>query len=567
MIAGALCSTVLVLGVAGGLARPVLGRFRLSGPESVVACAALSLLAAFALAWAVFVSDCPLAGYVAIPALAFAFLIWDRRRTADLLGDPASRDLIAGQLLVTGWCLGWLFFIRNHSGGLWAADNFEHWERALYFLRGWPDSRLFIAAYPLTARPPLANVLAAVFMRACGDDYALFQVVMAVTASLAFLPAGLLAQRFGGPRAARVAAVLVMVSPMFVQNATYPWTKLQAAFFILCAIAFFLKVRGREGGTGAGVLCALCLGAGILAHYSAGPYAVVLAAAWVALLRERPRRPGFAGATGAAALAGALVLLPWFAWAVARFGWRGTFLSNTSVATLHAWKGSHLLKVALNLRDTLLPPQVRGYDDGLLTQTSPWGRLRDQAFLLYQLNLPLALGSVGWLVAAREALRAARAAAPRDARFWTLLCAALVVACVAVFGERDHYGLAHICLQALVLLMLAFVASRWEGLGRGWRAALIAGCAIDFALGIALQFAVEDFALDRWLAPGLSQHDAGMTYNVASRLSLDAKNVAHLSYFADAQAVPPALAVALLGALLCVALARARRAPARAAEQ
>jgi 4-amino-4-deoxy-L-arabinose transferase-like glycosyltransferase len=55
-----------------------------------------------------------------------------------------------------------------------------------------------------------------------------------------------------------MAAVVLMLNPLFLQNATYPWTKLQAAFFILSGLYFFLRVRDGDGGSGPRALCALC---------------------------------------------------------------------------------------------------------------------------------------------------------------------------------------------------------------------------------------------------------------------------------------------------------------------
>ena len=284
MIAETLACLLLVLGVAFGLSRPLVGWFRLSPAESVVAGAGLSLLAAWAIAWAVFVSGCPLAGYDSLPVLAFGFLALGWRGAARLLRDGAARDLVAGQLLVTGWCLVWLAFVKNHSGGAWTGDSYEHWERALFFLREWPRNRLFIGLFELPARPPLANVLTAAFLQMTRIDYAHYQVVTTILCSLAYLPVGLLAGRFGGGRAARIAAVIVMANPLFLQNATYPWTKLPAAFFILAALYFFLRVRDRDGTERRnGIVCALLLAGAVVTHYSAGPYAVVLAAAWIGL--------------------------------------------------------------------------------------------------------------------------------------------------------------------------------------------------------------------------------------------------------------------------------------------
>jgi hypothetical protein len=266
--------------------------------------------------------------------------------------------------------------------------------------------------------------------------------------------------------------------------------------------------------------------------------------------------------TATAVLVGAGVLAPWFAWSVAEYGWSGTFLSNSSVTTLGKWQGNHLVKIALNLRDTLVPPQVRGFEGTLFRQSSPWGSLRDQCFLLYQLNLPVALGCVGWVAVVREAWRESRSAARADRLFWALALAGFVLGSIAVYGDREHYGITHICLQSVVLLGLAFLASRWGRLGRGWRRALVLGWIVDFCLGIALQFAVEDFAIDRWLNPGLPLAGMARTYNGVAQVNLDEKIIAHLAYFADILPTPPALVLALLGALMSMALIRARRPPA-----
>lgn len=560
MIAETLACLLLVLAVALGLSLPVAGRLGLRPAEALVAGVLLSLLGAWAVDWAVFTSGCPLWAYWAAPAASVAFLVAGRRSLAGLAGDPDARDLAAGQLLVTAWCVGLLSFVKVQSGGAWTGDSFEHWSRALYFLRMWGHDRPFIGIYALPARPPLANVLVAGFLRLTAADYAHFQLISAILASLAYLPVGLLAQRFGAGRSARVAAVILMVNPLFVQNATYPWTKLQAAAFILAGLYFFLRVR--DGGPirlRAAVLCGLMLGGAVLTHYSAGPYAVAIAAAWAAMGWRRGWGGGLARSAGAGALAGACVVAPWFAWSIAQYGVHGTFLSNTSVSMMQRIPGSLLAKMALNLRDTLIPPQVRGFHGKLFAQASPWGSLRDQFFIVYQLNLVLALGSVGFLAVARQGARAARAA-PREGAFWAALLGGVVILSLAAYGDRDHYGIAHICMQSLVLLGLAFLASRWDALPRGWRAALALGCAADLCLGIALQFAVEDLAIDRWLTPQRNLMQVAESYSGVYQVNLSEKIIAHDAYFSDILGVWPAFMLALLGAILCVALVRAARA-------
>ncbi len=562
MIAETLACLLLILGVAFGLSRPVVDRLGLGPAEGLAAGAALSLIGAWALAWAVFTSGAPLSGYWLIPVAAAAGILAGRRGIARAAADPAALDLAASQLIVTGWCVAWLAFVRNHSGGAWLGDWLEHWQRAHFFLREWPADKPFFDIYQMPARPPLSNILTAAFMRMTRADYATYQVAMAALCSLAYLPVGLLAARFGGRPAARVAAVVLMLSPLFMENSTYPWTKLQAAFFILSGLYFFLRVRDGDAQRGvSAVLCALCLGGAVVTHYSAGPYVVVIAAAWIATGFQRGWDAPFARMTAVSAAAGACVLAPWFLWSMAKYGVAGTFLSNSAVSMVAKYPGNPVGAVVLNLRDSLIPPQVRGYRGALFSQASPWGSLRDQCFLVYQLNPLLALGSIGWIVVVREAARAARAAERRDRVFWSLAVAGIVLLGFAAYGDRDHYGIGHICLQPLVLLGLAFLASRWSSLGRGWRLALMAGWAVDFALGIALQFAVEDFAIDRWLSPGRALMDVSATYNRVSQANLVEKIIAHLDFFADILPAPRALVLLLLGAILGMALLRAQRTP------
>jgi hypothetical protein len=202
---------------------------------------------------------------------------------------------------------------------------------------------------------------------------------------------------------------------------------------------------------------------------------------------------------------------------------------------------------------------VRGFQGRLFRQSSPWGSLRDQCFILYQVNLLFALGCVGWVVAGREGWRESKAAAPGERAFWFLAIAGFVVGSIAVYGDREHYGITHICLQSVVLLGVAFIASRWENLPRGWKCALAAGCVADFVFGIALQFALEDFAIDLWLDPGRSLPDIARTYSAVAQENLDEKIIAQNPYFADILTARPALVLALLAAIFCMALLRARR--------
>ncbi len=538
---------------------------RLDPTETLLAAGLLATLALWLVSWTIYTCALPTALFAVAPILVFAGSLLARRTFVTVLRDPAVRALLLAQLLLSAWCFGWLSLVASYSGGGWAADWFEHWERARFFLDHGPLDHRFLGSYAVPARPPLVNVLTAAFLALTRDDFARYQLISTFLASLVFLPAALLARRLSPPspslRVIALLAVFFAVNPLFVQNATFAWTKLPATACVLAALYFFLRAHDPAPPRVAPLLFAASLALALLAHYSAGPAAVVLALAWLALGWRRRRDPSWWRTTFTAALVGALILAPWFVWSLAHYGAAGTFLSNSSVQSPDARTGNQLFKILLNLRDTLVPHFLRPLDGALIAQRNPWGAARDWFFQLYQLNLPLAFGSVAACALACELFRTVRAAAPAARRGWTLALAALVLLSVAVQGERDHWGLTHICLQSLVLLGLAFLAARWPTLGGRWRLAIIVGATFDFLAGIALHFAAQSFALDRWFAAAGADPAATYTgYNASAFMNLAAKIQHHLAFIADLTPFPPALALIFLAVILGVMIARARAA-------
>ena len=560
LLAGLLIFPVVAL----GLAWPLAARLTLAPAEKLGASVALSLLGTFLFAWMVYVCALPVAVLRALPLLAAAGLVAGRRSLGAALGDTEARALLATQLIVTAWCVGWLALVASYSGGAWTGDWFGHWDRARFFLERWPRDKLFDGFDPITSRPPLANVVIGALLGLTRTSFAVYQLLTALFGSLAFFPAALLAQRFrprpcSGGHAVAVLAVLFMLNPLFVQNATFAWTKLPAAFFVLTALYFFLRAHDSDAPPAAGVLCAASLAAGLLAHYSAGPYAVLLALAWLALGWPRRRDQAWRHTTALAALAGGLVLATWFGWSLAVFGARHTLLSNTTVTDQAPTAGAQLIVVALNLRDTLVPHFLRGADFGAFRQSSPWGWWRDWFFQLYQVNFFFAFGSLGWAAILAGLVRTWRGAAARSRGFWAFFISGATVLGVAVHGARDSAGLVHICLQPLVLLGLAFLASRWTTLSFAWQRALVAGLTVDFFLGIALQFAVESYALDHWVNPGRPAGATYLSYSPFAMMNLRAKLQNQWVFLGDVFSPHAALVVVALAALLGLALARAVR--------
>lgn len=553
-----LCTTLLLALIAAGLAWPLVARRALDPAEKIVATVALSLLGVFLFAWLSFVAKLPVVLHWALPLAALGGLAARRAEFAATWRDPAARELLLGQCLVTAWCLGWLALVITYSGGGWAADWYEHWERARHFLERGPRAAVFIDHAGVTARPPLANVVIAALLSLTRADFAHYQLISTLLATTAFAPAALLARRFGGAAAIPVAAVLCMLNPLFVQNATFPWTKLPTAFFVLSALWFFLRTTRAGSPLEPALLLGACLAAAILTHYSAGPYAVVLAAAWLGQTWVRRLDPAWWRATAAAGTLGALLLATWFGWALAIYGADATLLANTSVQAADPTAGGQLLRAALNLRDTLVPHFLRPLDAALIAQTSPWGWWRDWFFQSYQVNLILALGSTAWLVLAAALWHAWSGARHAVRISWVVAVAATVVLGVAVHGARDTWGLAHICLQPVVLLGLAGVAGLAHNLSRPWRLALVAGLTIDFALGLVLHFGVQNLVFDRWFAPGRSLDAVFATYNPIAFMNIAAKVQHQLSFFSDVIALPLPIIVGGLAALLTLAVWRCR---------
>ena len=536
---------------------PVASRLGLAPLERICAAVVLSLVIVHLLAFASYVAGLPPAALRLIPLLAAAGLLAGGRRLVAIFREMPVRTLLLGQALVTAACLGWLLLVASYSGGGWAGDWFEHWQRTLFFLRHDPLDTRFLGQYALPARPPLANVVTGVLLAATTTDFAHYQFFMTLLNSLAFLPAALLAHRFGGRRTAiAVLAALVMVNPSFVENATFAWTKLLCVFFVLSGLYFFLVAAARRGPGSADVLCGVALAAGILTHYSAAPYAVLLAAGWWFVGRRRPSVPGARRRAALAGGAAVLLLATWFGWSFATYGWRVTLLSNTSVTAVAPSRLGQLEDIALNLRDTLVPHFLRTVDPALIAQRSPWGAWRDWFFQAYQLNLFLMLGSVGWLVLLAALAEPWRRALPPTRGFWGALAGGSVLLGVAVFGGRDHWGVAHLCLQSLVLLGLAVIAARWHALGRFWRGLLVAGAAADFLFGIALHFAVQSYVLDAWITPRRPPAEWLASYSQTDLMNLAAKVQLRLVFFGDLFAASPALLLALPLCLLMLALAR-----------
>jgi hypothetical protein len=426
-------------------------------------------------------------------------------RARRMFAEPGARRALAWCALLALWVVALQAVVRCYSGGDAYADWEGHYQRARFLIAGGRRLDVLFAGTLLPARPPLVNAFAAQVMAFAGRGFPSFELTAGLLAILAFVPALQVARLFSrSPEVPRILALILMFSPMFVQNATYAWTKQQAALFSLAALAFYVA-GWREHDPRRTRFAFVCAAGGILTHYTAVPYALFLGLHYVLFIL--PRRERRVRDFVMTILPATLVLAPWFAWAAAVYG--ADAVVTTALATTGeppATVAGRLGTAALNLRDTLVPHLLRDVAWDPRSTGLTWGHLRDATFLVYQGNLVFAPGACGALLLALEALsrrrRRAVVAPSSDPRrpdtpwFWAAFVIFAVVVGIGVHSRHEPFGLAYCAQQPVIYLAIAFLAARFGEWPRSWRALAVLGLAVDALVGVLLHFWLQSYPLD-----------------------------------------------------------------------
>ena len=464
--------------------------------EKLAGSVALSLILIYLWAFGAFLMELPRWTAYAVTLVILVAAAWSWPEARRMFAVRRVQTVIVPLALLALWVVALQAVIRNYGGGEWCCDWLEHYQRTMNFVDPKPGGFLYIGRYLLPARPPLMNAVAAHFLNQLGDDFALYQVVFSLLNMLAFLPCCLVARLFvpGGVRHRGVLAVLLGTNPMFYMNATFAWTKLLTAFFVILAV-WFLLVGARRNSASRLVAAFASLAAAAMVHYSALPYALFLSAAYLVVILRRQRRP-----LAQAAIAGGAVLAvvgPWFLWSLQNYGLAGTLATNTTVteSAKFAWH-ENLLKIGMNILDTIVPHWWTGVPAG-----APLRRLIDPPFMLFQNNLLFAPGPVVSVLAAwgisRRLISPRSPVRPEEKRFWSLFIPFAIVVGIAVHGERDDSGVAHITLQPLVYMAIAYVAANVWHYSLVWRIALWMGTVVNLAVGVFLHLYLEH-SVEAW---------------------------------------------------------------------
>lgn len=406
------------------------------------------------------------------------------------------RRALLGYSFLLLWALLFLSMIRSYSGAGWAKDWLEHFQRTLFFLHHFPADFQIVTGYAVSSRPPMMNVLGTFFLAQAGDRFENFQIVFAFLNLLVFLPCCLILPALARARKLRIVPLVVLfaLNPVVMETVTYTWTKSLTAFFVVLALWFYLA-GWRKNDLGRMTAAFVALSAGLLVHYSAGPYCAFVGLHYLLCVfrrRERKWRE-----LTIIAVACSLLLLPWFSWSIATYGAHVTFASNSTVASSQRYPGSNLHKIVANIYDSIVPRVLRqpstvhAWDQ----QNIPW-TIRDNAFIFYQTNLIFAMGLTAGPLILWLLFRVFQRSGGRrsERRFWLALIPFCVIVGIAVVGERDYWGEAHLTLLSLEILGISLLAASFP-LPRIPSMALVAGCVVDFSLGVFLHARVENYEI------------------------------------------------------------------------
>jgi tetratricopeptide (TPR) repeat protein len=494
MIAAQFIFELLILAVGGlGWGLVLLGRWRCNPVEKLCGVIAVSWTVVYLATTGIYLAHLPVELHYAVSGVNLVLLVVGFGELKKLWRSRQVRQTICGFGILFLWNVMLLGLIRNYSGGTWAGDWYEHYERSLFFIQYLPMGTKFLKIYDLPARPPMMNTLCAHVLAQAGSRYDLFQIASAYFNLLIYFPCVLLTSAIArrGRRQLVLLVVFFAASPLLVENVTYTWTKMFAGFYILLGTWFYLRgFQKQDSFRLVAAFATLCLG--MLVHYSAGPYLLFFALHYALVWHTRKNKWIEPVTIAALCLP---ILATWLAWSFWFYGWHTTVSSNTAVTGSQALTfGGNLEKIGTNILGTILPHPLHvspaQFDLGFY-QPNDMGHLRDYWFLFYQPTVPEGIGIVGGLVVIYLIWRNVRVLPKADRIFWLSFIIFCTLVGIAAHGEAWNTGVGHICLLPLSMLGVAFLAANFPTLPAWLRMTAALGLVFDFCFGIFLHVRME----------------------------------------------------------------------------
>ncbi|HYM49243.1 MAG TPA: hypothetical protein VET65_01605 [Candidatus Limnocylindrales bacterium] len=364
---------------------------------------------------------------------------------------PSPRTLLLAIAGVAAMTLGIEATVPHYGIAMLFWDWWEHFDLANFYRAPSGFWRSYGDGSTITSRTPLFNLLASLALSAVGDRFTIFQVVAAAVGWLWALPAALLARRvLGSPGSGLIAALAL--SPMILFCTAYTWPKGLVLFCALLALERFLGLTAApaDAAPRRGLEFGLAGGLTVMAHAGFVGYLLPL---YVLLGRDALRRRRWRAGLLAVLMA-ALVALPWYAWAVAQYGWRAGLLGYPQPASpsIGLWIVDHVVILA----SSLLPASLGMYRGiGLLPDL----------FIMY-LGSAVGLLGAGFLLRTLARLLGRRPATARPDRgparaIVAYAAGGVLIATVLINGWGNGWAAAQaVFLPALITLTMVALA-RW----------------------------------------------------------------------------------------------------------
>lgn len=441
--------------------------------------------------------------YGLLSALFLISAIAMRGEIFKLFSTPAVKNILVSYAIFTLWVLILLLCIRNYSGGDWWGDWQEHYERSLFFKDHSPLDVKFIGTWMLPARPPLYNVVVSFFLKLLGSEFYIYQATSVMLNSLVFFGACSALYVYAKRRQIKSAnnlfimTLLLCFNPSVVQNITFLWTRPLTTFFVIYSLALYVMAI-MENNLCLRRLSYLNMGLATLTHYSAVPYlfGIVLMDLYFMVTRRVSLKESMANA-GIFLMA----FSTWIIFSLYHYGHKVTFGSNSTVSDSSVFGVKQtMLIICGNLVNTFIPHSLRSeslFKNYLYSPDTIISYMRDYFFLTYQTNFFFLFGSFGWLIVlcflVKSTIAMTKEGGTENAGLLWGFLVFVVTLGIAVQARPAPFGVAHICLQPIAILGLAYVAVNYVHCHRYVRCLLWIFVAIDLTAGILLQIWMEHY--------------------------------------------------------------------------